>query len=207
MNATPTCASQGAPRAVGVEVECDAAVGVWLAPNIALLSLKTGVLLQVQLRYQGQSVTKIQVGRPVQVSTAAPTLLAAQALLLSPKRALRHPISGAHKCAHVPARTMRTPTFSHRALHTQVSLAGTAPPASCFCRMTQQLVFLGSWSGDSMLIQFLLDSTTGGDALIVAPADRYVSVLQWRNGGCCVCHRIRLTFFCRSGSGRGGGAI
>ena len=51
---------QGAPRAVGVEVECDAASGAWLAPNVALLSLKTGHLLLVQLRFEGQTVSKIQ---------------------------------------------------------------------------------------------------------------------------------------------------
>ncbi len=54
-------AGRTAPKAPGLELEGDAARGTWLAPNVVLLGLKSGQLVLVQLRFEGNSATKIQV--------------------------------------------------------------------------------------------------------------------------------------------------
>ncbi|WIA38397.1 hypothetical protein OEZ86_001723 [Tetradesmus obliquus] len=58
---TVAAAAKGAPKAPGMELEADGAVGCWLAGNVALLSLKTGQLLLVALKFEGSAASKMQV--------------------------------------------------------------------------------------------------------------------------------------------------
>lgn len=53
--------AKSAPKAPGLEIQVDAATGTWLAPHIALLGLKTGQLVLVQLTFKGSAASKIQV--------------------------------------------------------------------------------------------------------------------------------------------------
>ncbi len=57
-------------------------------------------------------------------------------------------------------------------LHTQISSAGGAPVASCACTLTDQLLFMGSWTGDSLLVRYSLDrgATATAGAAAAGPA-------------------------------------
>ena len=41
----------------------------------------------------------------------------------------------------------------------QVSRSGGAPPASCACALAPDLLFLGSWAGDSLLVRAMRRAT------------------------------------------------
>lgn len=53
--------ARGAPKAPGLELEADGAVGCWMTDCVALLSLRTGQLLLVGLRFEGAAASKMQV--------------------------------------------------------------------------------------------------------------------------------------------------
>eukprot|EP00878_Enallax_costatus_P012110 GHUV01012643.1.p1 GENE.GHUV01012643.1~~GHUV01012643.1.p1 ORF type:complete len:1562 (+),score=569.41 GHUV01012643.1:165-4850(+) len=58
---TVAAAAKAAPKAPGMELQADGAVGCWIANNIALLSLKTGQLLLVALKFEAAAASKMQV--------------------------------------------------------------------------------------------------------------------------------------------------
>jgi hypothetical protein len=54
-------AARGAARAEGLELQVDGATACWLASNVCLLGLRSGAMLLLQLRFEGQNA-RIRVG-------------------------------------------------------------------------------------------------------------------------------------------------
>jgi len=64
LNVHPEAAAavaRGAPKAPGLELECDGARGTWISPNAMLMGLKTGQLVVISLRFDGSSTTATKI--------------------------------------------------------------------------------------------------------------------------------------------------
>jgi hypothetical protein len=166
---------------------CSAAAG-----NVALLSLKTGQLLLVALKFEGSAASKMQVrarghtadrhqqraGSSTACHLHVPSTLCwdfqRQRLLYI----TLHLVSGVtyKTCAQAALLCSGSPLpcmYCRLRWHLlQVVVAGAGPVASCAATLTSNLLFLGSAAGDSLLVRYTSD-TPGSLAAAASHAAGY----------------------------------
>ncbi|GFR46062.1 hypothetical protein Agub_g7532, partial [Astrephomene gubernaculifera] len=156
LNVHPDCAPALARNAAlmsDLEAVAAGVAAAWLSPTTCVLGLQSGVLLAVHLRFDGppdQRITAVRTGGgPIATALVSLTMTAAA----------RVPYGTAVQAAATAAAGGTT------AVLPAVAAAAAAAAAGAPClsyKGPKGLMFLGSWTGDSVLMQLRPRTTTAG---------------------------------------------